>query len=299
MPQQQLHRIIPLLNDYCKQSGWLLCQIFQHEKSAYFCVCASKSAVGDLIMLDVCGDYTVRGIRQVPSQIFIENRTFNEEKQFWVLNHDAELAYVLTKAAAKKKKPEEVMGRVQELLVGMDDAARTRMAGFLPQQKCLSPAALLDDPAGYILSSDWSQQIGRASGSSWFELARKLRRVMQPTGFHIEISAASDPEYMRTAEMLERALHDTCRNTWVIAPGDHGVSCKDLVLAKIKSTLILSRAGTAVWPAVVPRRFGVDLKIEGSVLGPDQEIARQWILDQVLAVRERMAGRTCRRWLNQ
>jgi hypothetical protein len=299
VPQEHLDRIIPLLDDYCQQSGWSLCQIFQHEKTAYFCVCASNSVVGDLIMLDVCGDYTVRGVRHIPSNVFIKNEKFNEQKKFWVLDSAAELAYVLTKAAAKKKNPDEVMGRVQELLGSMDEVNQARVADYLPQQKLLSSEKLFEDPATYLKSSAWARSIGRASGSGWFELVRKVRRVIQPTGFHIQIKALNDEEYYKAAKMLEQALGDTCRNTLVVNPSDNRNTLKGFALAKIKSTLIITSVEGDTRKTIIPKRLGVDLIIELNQSFTKPEEGAQTIMVWALKIRQLMANRTLYRWLKK
>ncbi len=302
VPQKELGRVLPLLECYCEQSGWSLCQIFQHEKTAYFCVCASKTEVDDLIMLDVCGDYTVRGVRQVSSEVFIENRKYHAQKKFWVLNPAAELTYVLTKAAAKKKNPIEVMVRVTELLSLLSVVERKQAAEYLPQQNILSSSELLECPSAYLEYSDWARRVGESSGSNWLELLRKVRRVLQPTGFYIEIKSLSIEDSNQAAEMFVEALADTCRNTLIVRQGGQKSSkksWKSLALAKIKSTLVVSCSVDTNNVRSIPMMMGADFTVD---------LPRSWheaadhsltVVAWALEVRFVMAERTRRRWFNK
>lgn len=301
VPQEHLSRVIPLLDSYCKKNGWSLCQIFQHEKTAYFCVCASNDKVCDLIMLDVCGDYTVRGVRHIPSEVFTENRQQHGQKKFWVLNAIAELTYVLTKAAAKRKNPDLVMRRVKVLLNGMDERCHSQVAGYLPLPKFLNSECLFGDPAGYLASSPWAKRVGESSGSSWFELVRKVKRVLQPTGYHVDVCSTNREDYHTVADLLVDALKDTCRNTLVIDFDNQSTvkkSWKDYLLAKIKSTLVVSCYVSNSGGAKMSRVVGADLKIDLPESFSKSSDIGAMVEGWALEVRQSMAGRTRRRWLN-
>lgn len=295
VPQEQLHQIIPLLDSYCQGNGWSLCQVFQHEKTAYFCVCASNENVNDLIMLDVCGDYTVRGVKRIEAEVFIRNRVFNQEKKFWTLNEKAELAYVVTKAAAKKKDPITVMPRVTELLEQLNDRQREDVLGYLPHAKNLNGKALYNDVGEYLTSSAWAEQVGSEQGAGCFELMRKVRRVFQPTGFSVLVRYEDHEDAHMAVTMLKDALTGTYRNSMVVelrANQKLAEKCK-AYLAKVKSTLILKTVSNSVSQSVGGGGYEIQLPADWRHEEHIQNDVKKWALD----VRSTMTARTRKRWL--
>jgi hypothetical protein len=95
--------ILPTLIDaYCNQSAWRLCQILRHETTAAYFVCSAADDPACAVALDACSDYQRNGTVFLTAEILLKNR----EPLKWggyCLSPSYELRYRFAKAAAKKK----------------------------------------------------------------------------------------------------------------------------------------------------------------------------------------------------
>jgi hypothetical protein len=91
-----------LIDVYCNQSAWRLCQILRHETTAAYFVCSAADEPACAVALDACSDYQRNGTVFLTAEILLENR----EPLKWggyCLSPAYELRYRFAKAAAKKK----------------------------------------------------------------------------------------------------------------------------------------------------------------------------------------------------
>ena len=91
-----------LINTYCKDSAWRLCQILRHETTAAYFVCSAEDDPACVVALDACSDYQRNGTRFLVSEEMLVNR----RELSWHghgLTADMELRYRFAKASAKIK----------------------------------------------------------------------------------------------------------------------------------------------------------------------------------------------------
>lgn len=91
-----------LIEEYCGQSGWQLCQILRHETTAAFCVCSAMDDPACAVALDACSNYQRNGTLFLPAGSLLINRKALPWGGY-CLAPATELCYRFAKAAAKGK----------------------------------------------------------------------------------------------------------------------------------------------------------------------------------------------------
>ena len=95
--RSDLNNFFNLINDLNK-IGIYWIQTISHEYGAHFCViCFSDDQNHHRIMLDICSDYYRSGQLFLNSQFLLNNRLFNDEKGFYILNPEKEFIYYFLK----------------------------------------------------------------------------------------------------------------------------------------------------------------------------------------------------------
>lgn len=291
VPQASLVSVISHLADYCASCGWQIVQIFQHESTAYYCVCASNDNVNDVLLLDVCGDYMVHGKRRIPSDVLLINTREIKERSFKVLNASNELAYVLTKAILKKKDPSLVVKRMSELISELDDQYGDFCAA-LPLSEYFSIDQFLVSPVDYMKNSHWSSILLEERGYQLGEVKRLIKRIVSPSGFLLVVSNCGQDKNNTLSE-LACLLKGTYRAVKIVDSSESIVkSLWNTMVGVLKSNLVIKLVESGR-SSLTDKIFGgmvLDLKNDdlGTQGGQLAEVA--------LGVRSEMAERIKRRW---
>lgn len=91
-----------LVNKYCDQQGWRLCQILVHETTAAYFVCSACDAPDCSVALDACSDYQRNGTSFLVAEELLGGRQVLSWGGYG-LSPEIELRYRFAKAAAKNK----------------------------------------------------------------------------------------------------------------------------------------------------------------------------------------------------
>lgn len=99
-------KLSKIINEYCEQKGWMLCQILRHETTAAYFVCAAADNPSCAVALDACSDYQRNGTIFLSCEEILEDRTLLPWGAYGLAPR-TELRYRIVKAAAKNKNPSE------------------------------------------------------------------------------------------------------------------------------------------------------------------------------------------------
>lgn len=95
-------KIDELIQNYCSTKGWCLVQIFMHENTGAFCVCAKNEEASTVVALDACSDYQRNGSTFLKADEMLKNKRSLSWGGYKV-SESIELRYRFSKAAAKCK----------------------------------------------------------------------------------------------------------------------------------------------------------------------------------------------------
>ena len=178
--------LIRVLHEYCQASGWQLVQILEHEVNSLCCICFQHEAPLESVSFDVTWDYRRKGIDLISNSVLIEGAWQPKGKAFHVPAPKVEFLYRLIKAAAKSKNlmnQEDLVDALfeihQEDPEGVDLLLKEHSSEMIGVQK--DRRSFLKK-VNEVLAGKYFSAIesGRAYGVK--EIARRFRRVVQPTG---------------------------------------------------------------------------------------------------------------------
>lgn len=222
-------RIATLVNSYCEENGWRLCQILRHEPTAAFCVCSSIDDPDRSVALDACSDYRREGVLLMTSGKLLKQRV----KLPWGayrLATATELEYRVLKAAAKNK---DAAGVLTEFS-GHPPANRNQASDSLTKNWQVSTGDESEGALAAMQEQLQSRFIERRSRLNGREISRIFSRLLHPTGMlivtgedrHEEIRTGFSriflPLHFRSAASVDRwrpaTLVRLIRTTLLFAP---------------------------------------------------------------------------------
>jgi hypothetical protein len=108
--------LLGFLAEFCRNHGWRLVQVIEHEPRAYFCVCVQNGGDFESLALDVTWDYRRLGHLLIPSAKLHKGSKAAVGKSFQIPSPGTEASYILAKAAAKSKDFSEIASPLKELI---------------------------------------------------------------------------------------------------------------------------------------------------------------------------------------
>ena len=229
-----------LIEDYCGQSGWQLCQILRHETTAAFCVCSATDDPACTVALDACSDYQRNGTLFLTAESLLKNR----KALTWggyCLAPTTELCYRFAKAAAKGKDT----GAAAEEFSAYPEDIRRDCAAWLEAQWGISPKSWDAADLASSLTRLGEKSNPRPSLTQAGALGRIASRILHPTGI---IVITGHEDYGVKAIHLQQVFgHLYFRRTRKAAQWQP-VMFKDL----ISTTLIILPEIGAVWAKLIP-----------------------------------------------
>lgn len=253
-----LSKIIPLVCEHCKASGWRLIQIMQHEAKAYFCVCVSKDSPEMCVELDVCSDYMREGKTLLSADSLLSNARKMKGKSFYIPSIANEFAYSLFKSVAKGKPKSEMLMKLNELY--LKDAVTCE--SLLQNMGVVDGGNLVwseDAPRIYDQYVSYYQKM--SVDSRFGEFKRRLHRVIRPSGLLLLISSRREVEVQAVSCGGNAKFAHSFRKVRI--PDDGRGRLKDF-LVMLRSTLFVYQKSTVrvrclLW---LGRVFGASLVIQ-------------------------------------
>ena len=235
--------LLRFLAEYCREQGWLLVQVIEHEPGAYFCVCVRTEAPFEFFQLDVTWGYRRIGHILVSSELLMEGRRRIEGKSFHVPTPGAECVYLLAKAAAKGKGFDEIRQRLGELLSEDEEGCRQVVEKAFDvwfPRGC-------GDESHLSAVAEWYPRVpairavrsGRRFGIA--EIVLYLRRTFHPTGFKLILDGGAEMNEKVEAiagrlAPLYRGVHHCSSLTLRELPG--------VILQLIRTNLVIEEGGS-------------------------------------------------------
>lgn len=159
--------------------GWQILQVFEHELSAAYIVCADMTEGGRFLLLDYCYDYRIRG------HCILKNEEMLSSAQTlpWGgmgCEGSVELAYRFAKGAAKGKDSEKITEDLKELYIGHEE----KFAGWLSERWSLELGSWTERKVGSTLGH--LAECLQKQSWSLDEVTLKARRLKRPRGLWLE-----------------------------------------------------------------------------------------------------------------
>ncbi|MES2659809.1 MAG: hypothetical protein V4689_14415 [Verrucomicrobiota bacterium] len=185
-----------IVHEYCRQSGWQLCQVLRHETTAAYFVCSATDAPSCAVALDACSDYQRNGSVFLTADSLLRER----ERLPWggfALPPATELRYRFAKAAAKNKDAAESAEEFELYPEPVRDDCKT----WLLQEWGIPLADWIAAPLGEALRRLRDRSNSRPSLLQRGSLRRVASRILQPAGMVV----VTDPhEFDAIASRLQR-----------------------------------------------------------------------------------------------
>ena len=233
--------LVKTLSEYCRETGWQMVQILEHEVHSLCCICFQKEAPFSSVSLDVTWDYRRKGIDLISNAVLVEGAWRPAGKAFHVPAPKVEFLYRLVKAAAKAKSldnQDELVNALYEIFQGDPEGTNGLLldhAGvrITPQSSKESFLVGIEK----VLETAYFSRIrsGRAYGLG--EISRRVRRGMQPTGLLVRCEQGVTPAKREEVFVILREAFRTFER------GDGNGKWLGDWMAKRRSVLML-RAGT-------------------------------------------------------
>lgn len=166
-----------LIDAYCTQAGWQLCQMLRHETTAAYFVCSGIEDPACAVALDACSDYQRNGTVFLPVEAMLDHR----EPLAWggyALSPANELRYRFAKAAAKSKESASCAGE----FANYPEAARHECAAWINEQWGISLKSWSSTNLTTALTKLRQQSNQRPSLLQAGAIGRILSRILRPTG---------------------------------------------------------------------------------------------------------------------
>ncbi len=233
-------RIGHLTRKYCESSGWLLCQILQHETTASYLVCCDSSDPGQAVALDVCSDYQRNGTAFLTADQLLENRVRLTWGGFG-LKPDTELMYRFAKSAAKGKDPKAS----HEEFSNYPESAKAGCAHWLADRFGISINDWTEEQVATSLAALQSRCRHRPPLSQPRSLKRVVSRMCQPTGMVVVTGAE---RFKSTAVELQPIFDGLFFRRYREVSSWHATLANDLLI----STLIVVPHLPFPWRNLIP-----------------------------------------------
>jgi hypothetical protein len=229
-----------LIDAYCAQAGWQLCQVLRHETTAAYFVCSAADDPNCAVALDACSDYQRNGTVFLPADELLENI----QPLAWgghSLFPATELRYRFAKAAAKNKDA----AAAAEEFTRYPEEIRRDCAAWLEERwnttlKSWDAADLVPALAKLRARSNPRPSLLQAGA-----LGRILSRILHPTGL---IVIAGHHDFEATAARLESVFGHLYFRRFRKAGQFRPAHLMDLVA----STLIVVPELAFPWSKLVP-----------------------------------------------
>jgi hypothetical protein len=229
-----------LIEEYCVQSGWHLCQILRHETTAAFFVCSAVDDPACVVALDACSDYQRNSTLYLAAERLLKNRKALPWGGYG-LAPATELCYRFAKAAAKGK---DAAASTSEFAT-YPEVARRDCAAWLEGQWGISPQLWDAADLAPALTKLREKSNRRPSLTQSGALGRIASRIHHPAGLIVIVGR---DDSMAIATRLE----DVCGRHYfrrVLKAGRwQPAMLKDLVA----STLIILPEISALWAKLIP-----------------------------------------------
>lgn len=237
---QAFSQLPQLIDEYCAQAGWQLCQILRHETTAAFCVCSALDDPTCVVALDACSDYQRNDTLFLKAKSLLRDRTELPWGGFR-LSDPAELCYRFAKAAAKGKDPVAATAEFSHYPEG----SRSECAAWLKQEWGISCESWDEGSLSLALAQLRTKCNSRPSLLHSGTLGRILSRILQPTGL-IVITGHAD--FDATAARLESVFSHLYFRSFKKIRRWQSAMFKDLVA----STLIVVPELGTLWSKLLP-----------------------------------------------
>jgi hypothetical protein len=233
--------VLPTLIDaYCNQSAWRLCQILRHETTAAYFVCSAADDPACAVALDACSDYQRNGTLFLTAESLLKNRNLLPWGGY-CLAPATELCYRFAKAAAKSK---DTAASADEFATYPEDVRRD-CATWLEAQWGIFPKSWDAAVLASSLTRMREKSNLRPSLTQSGALDRIASRIHHPTGL-IVIVGRDDSDAIATS--LEQVFGHLYFRRIRKAGRWQPAMLKDLVA----STLIILPEIGAVWAKLIP-----------------------------------------------
>jgi hypothetical protein len=238
------HRTFPqltaLIDEYCSQSGWQLCQILRHETTAAYFVCSAEDDPACVVALDACSDYQRNGTLFLTAEEMLENR----QPLAWGghgLSTATELRYRFAKAAAKNKEAATVAAE----FALYPEESRSACAAWLTEHWDIHPGSWDAEELSSSLAKLRNQSKHRPSMLQAGSLKRIFSRILHPTGL-IVIAERGDSD--ATTARLQDIFSKLYFRRFLKADNFRPTHFKDLVA----STMIVIPETGGLWEKLIP-----------------------------------------------
>jgi len=227
----KFHKIATYLCDFCPEQRLFLVQHLQHEQTAHYFVVVSsdRSYDPEFLKIDICSDYLRNGRLFLSANEILEAcvpavDAIGEEKGFKVAAPPLEFAYYLLKKIDKQFLDDDQGSHLSTVWKMDPNAGSAQIERFWSGQD----AALLRKAAE---DNDWApvrralprlqrslhRNLTRTTITALAqEFARKVRRVVQPTGLHVAFLGADGSGKSTVIEHTIAALAPAFRRTCVM-----------------------------------------------------------------------------------
>jgi len=175
--QQTFQKLPGLIDAYCTQSGWLLCQVLRHETTAAYFVCSAADDPSCVVALDACSDYQRNGTMFLRAEELLGNRKPLPWGGYG-LDDSTELRYRFAKAAAKGKDATECEAE----FASYPEGARTECAAWLQSHWNITLKSWDQSVLAQALRELRQQTNPRPSLLQPGALQRISSRILNPTG---------------------------------------------------------------------------------------------------------------------
>ncbi len=251
-----------LINAYCTQANWQLCQVLRHETTAAYFVCSASDDPTCAVALDACSDYQRNGMLFLSAEDLLKNLKSLSWGGYG-LTPNTELRYRFAKAAAKNK---DYLTATNEF-TRYPEEPRHDCAKWLKEKWAIptvswSPMDLSSALSKLRASSNQSPSLLQAGA-----IKRILSRILCPTGLVVIVGQT---DFEATAARLESVFgHLYFRRTRKAARWQPAM-LKNL----IASTLIVIPELSFLWSKLIPQDCLYRLDIGASDKSQCMAIAR-------------------------
>ena len=237
---ENFQQLPALIEEYCKQTDWRICQVLRHETTAAYFVCSATDDPSCAVALDACSDYQRNGTIFLPANMLLENR----QPLAWGgygLSKTNELRYRFFKAAAKNKD----VTAVAEEFARYPEEIRRDCAKWIDERWGISPQSWNVADLAPSLAKMREKSNPRPSLLQSGSLGRIASRILRPTGL-IVIAGHVDSEAIATrieqvfGHLYFRRFHKTTR--WQ----------PSMFRELVASTLIILPEISALWAKLIP-----------------------------------------------
>jgi hypothetical protein len=237
---QTFPQLPALIDEYCAQAGWQLCQVLRHETTAAYFVCSAGDDPACAVALDACSDYQRNGT------VFLTAETLLDDRQplawgGYGLSPATELCYRFAKAAAKNKNAATTAAEFARY----PQEIRRDSAAWLKENWGITPASWNAADLAPALAKLRASSNPRPSLRQAGALGRILSRILRPTGL---VVIAGHPDFDATAARLESVFGHLYFRRFRKCQRWQPALLKDLVA----STLIVVPELGAFWRQVLP-----------------------------------------------